>query len=119
MGSKRLGFSRNNRGREKKHWQLAKGEGSGSYQSLFVDAYNMRNGTGGNNADSAPLSFVRGGDYEPGYSIDYLIGRYGLYWESKVESATVAWNLYFHSTALLPQDYENKGRGFAIRCVVR
>ena len=66
---------------------------------------------------SSPLSFLRSGYF--GWNFAGLDGRggSGYYWSLRSGSATYSGYLYFDSTYLSPQDYGNRGNGFAVRCV--
>ena len=100
-----------------KGWKLAEYSGKGSYQYLLTYTYNMASNDYG--IQRAPLSFVRGGHYS--YSNGNLgnRGSNGYYWESKVNNAAGAYDLYFHSAYLHPQYNYTKGNGFSARCVAR
>ena len=84
---------------------------------LLTYTYNMASNDYG--IQRAPLSFVRGGHYS--YSNGNLgnRGSNGYYWESKVNNAAGAYDLYFHSAYLHPQYNYTKGNGFSARCVAR
>lgn len=41
----------------------------------------------------------------------------GSYWSSTVRSDTLARRLYFSSTYIYPQNYNNRNFGFSVRCV--
>jgi hypothetical protein len=43
-------------------------------------------------------------------------GTYGYYWSSSRRSASYAYNMNFNSTALNPQNYNNRAYGFSVRC---
>ena len=43
----------------------------------------------------------------------------GNFWEGQANSTTNARNLNFNSTNLNPQNTNNKGNGFSVRCLVR
>lgn len=64
----------------------------------------------------APLYFVRSGYYYYGGSMGNL-GSSGGYWSSTVSSTNFAYNLYFDSTLVYPQDLNNRGYGFSLRLV--
>lgn len=49
-------------------------------------------------------------------SLSY-VGSLGYYWSSTVYNASRAYNLYFDSSYVYPQDYSNKGYGFSVRLV--
>ena len=65
------------------------------------------------------LLFIRSGNYN--YSSGGINNRSsnGNYWQSRVNSETNARNLNFNSTNLNPQNNNNKGNGFTVRCLVR
>ena len=97
-------------------WKLAAYTGAGSYKYL-MDTYNMTSNDNG--IQRAPLSFVRGGNYYYSNGSLYNRGSNGYYWETRVNSGTLAYFLTFYSTSLRPQYYYNKGYGFPLRCLVR
>ena len=62
---------------------------------------------------SAPLSYVRSGDYAwASTGLNYK-GSYGLYWSLRPHNTTYSYNLYFHSSGLHPQSNDIRGYGFA------
>ena len=75
-----------------------------------------------NNPDSGilsnPLSFPHSGYV---YVIDAGLhnrGYYGLYWSLHSIDTTASYGLFFHTTGLHPQNYDYRGFGFAVRCVI-
>ena len=46
-------------------------------------------------------------------------GTNGIFWSSTPYSAENARNLNYNSTGINPQNNNNKGNGFSIRCVAR
>ena len=86
--------------------------------NLINTTYNMQNS--GSNRDTpvhfAPLSLVRAGWYNYGNGDLGYKGGNGFYWESKA-NGTNAYNLNFNSGNLNPQNNNNKGNGFSIRCL--
>ena len=94
--------------------------GSASLETLF-SVYGLHwNGTPRNDygIQRPPLSFLRSGYYY--YSSGSLSGRgySGSYWESRSDSATSAYYLYFNSSRLNPRYSSNRGYGRSIRCVL-
>ena len=67
-------------------------------------------------AQSLPLNFARGGDYN--YNSGNVGNRnnVGYYWESEVYSSISVRYLVFYSTNW---DASAKGNGFSLRCLVR
>ena len=66
---------------------------------------------------SAPLSYVRSGDYRY-YSTELFVrGSFGYYWSLRSSNTTYSNSLGFYSSYLNPQNYNNRGYGFAVRCV--
>ena len=64
----------------------------------------------------APLMFVRGGDVDPGYYLNFA-GHYGYYWSSVGRSSSRAYYLLFDSGGVYPSDNYYRYSGFSIRCV--
>jgi hypothetical protein len=58
---------------------------------------------------------LRGGNFWNGSFNN--VGTEGRYWSSTVNNANNAHNLYFIATNVNPANNNNKGNGFAIRCV--
>lgn len=54
---------------------------------------------------------------DPSSVSEYNQGASGYFWSSTANSATSAYYFYYNSTAIDPQNYNNKGNGFSIRCV--
>ena len=81
----------------------------------------MNNTSGEDSRDSGvlsnPLSFLRSGHlywYDAG-----LLNRGGGggYWSLRSANTTYSNDLYFRNTGLNPQGSDNRGYGFAVRCV--
>lgn len=66
-----------------------------------------------------PLNFLRTGIY--GYSDGKVYDRTttGNWWSATRSSATNANNLNTNTTNVNPQNSNNRGNGFAVRCVAR
>jgi len=47
----------------------------------------------------------------------YSRGSDGYYWSSSYNSATLAFNLYFISSTVYPQNYDDRRNGFSVRAV--
>ena len=66
---------------------------------------------------SAPLSYVRSGDYRY-YSTELFVrGSGGHYWSLRPNNTTNSSCLSFRSSYLDPQYGNTRGNGFAVRCV--
>ena len=64
---------------------------------------------------SAPLSYVRSGDYRY-YSTELFVrGSFGYYWSLRSSNTTSSYYLYFGSSNLSPQYNSARGTGFAVR----
>ena len=96
-----------------------------SYYNLIVRVYGgtYRANISGSLADSIllsqPLSFLRSGYYHWQAASRNYRGSNGYYWESRIYSVTYANYLGFFSSSLRPQDDNNRGYGFSVRCVSR
>ena len=97
-----------------------------SYYNLIINVYGgivipWFDGTPNKNVDTIlfnqPLSFFRSGYYNWESASRYGRDSYGDYWESRIYSATNSNNLNFNSTNLNPQNGNNRGNGFSVRCV--
>ena len=66
---------------------------------------------------SAPINFALSG-YVYGGTVNYA-GSHGYLWSSTVNSSSYAYCLAFNSTSVYPQGYDNRFRGFPVRCVLR
>ncbi len=67
----------------------------------------------------SPLAFVYTGFYSySSGSLNYE-GSNGLYWSRTAGSGSSAYDLYFNISSVDPQDRDNRGHGFALRCVGR
>lgn len=47
----------------------------------------------------------------------YGVGSDGLYWSSSWNSANGAYNMYFNSSSVYPQNYDSRYYGFSVRAV--
>ncbi|MBR2709782.1 hypothetical protein IKE72_01745 [Candidatus Saccharibacteria bacterium] len=105
-----------------KGWRLPANEGNYSF-SILMGSYglpttNQRDLTSANNYSGQlqnPLNFNRPGNYSNG--VLYARGAGGYFWSSVGYSATGARDLNFYSTYFYPQNSDNKGSGFSVRCV--
>ena len=66
---------------------------------------------------SSPLSFLRSGYFYWGNAGLNDRGGSGNYWSLRSNSTTNSYYLYFNNTGLNPQYSNNRGNGFAVRCV--
>ena len=66
---------------------------------------------------SNPLSFLRGGYIYWSRAGLYNRGGAGYYWSLRSANTTYSNYLDFVNTGLNPQNYYNRGMGFAVRCV--
>ena len=106
-------------------WQLAEDDTTSKKSfSNLINTYIRRssNTTDLENADIGllALSFLRSGYYY--YDSGALNGRgtYGYYWsaQSYTSGTTLgAYSLHFLSTYVYPQNGNNRGNGFAVRCL--
>ena len=99
-----------------------------SYYNLIIRVYGGNNRPYANRLDGTladsillaqPLSFLRSGSYYWQAASRNSRGSYGYYWESRINSVMVAYNLYFSSSTLYPQNNYSRGYGFSVRCVSR
>ena len=65
------------------------------------------------------LSFLRSGNYNYDSGALNNRGTNGNYWSLRGNSGTNANNLNFNSTNINPQNGNNRGNGFAVRCLAR
>ena len=97
-----------------KGWRLPTGEAT---TGEFTLLNNLING-GLTNTDTGLLavsSFMRGGSFGNGsFSV---VGTWGYYWSSTVNTAAAARNFGIGAATVLPASSNNKGLGLAIRCV--
>ena len=103
-----------------KGWRLPPNStASKSYYYLITTTYGLASSAAGSTSLRAdPLNFNLSGDYD--YSSGAMGGQGsgGVYWSSTAySSATVAYNLYFNTSYIYPQNYGYKGHGFSVRCV--
>ncbi len=90
---------------------------SSDYSSLTTTYHITNNSTGSTKLRQSPLDFVYTGYYGySGGSLDYE-GSFGLYWSRTAGSGSSAYDLYFNISSVDPQDRDNRGHGFALRCV--
>ena len=94
-----------------------------SFTTLINTGYSIKNAAWtGDSQDSGilsnPLSFVRSGYVYWSDACTYEHGSAGNYWSLRSYSTTASNYLYFSTTSLNPQSYNNRGLGFAVRCVV-
>ncbi len=68
---------------------------------------------------SSPLGFVRSGYFSWYSSVLLTRKNDGYYWSTFPYSQAYSRSLHFYSSYLNPQNGDNKGRGFAVRCVSR
>ena len=106
-----------------KNWQLPTNTnptstGVKSYANL-TDIYGIGDNAEGSIAlKSAPLYFVRSGDYNySGNMID--LGSGGSYWSSTASNTPYAYYLGFGGSGVSPQGNSGRGVGFPLRCVAR
>ena len=66
---------------------------------------------------SNPLSFLRSGFFVWNYAGLGDRGGSGTYWSLRSANTTGSSNLGFYNTYLNPQYLNNRGYGFAVRCV--
>ncbi|MBR3204397.1 hypothetical protein IKF81_01810 [Candidatus Saccharibacteria bacterium] len=91
-----------------------------SWINLLFANYSLQdNGNSSTDTRKTPLSLVYSGIYDWVHGNLYYRGSGGDFWSSTPYSATVAYDLNFNSTRLMPQHGVSKIDGFTIRCVVR
>ena len=66
---------------------------------------------------SNPLSFLRSGIFYWSSADPYDRGGSGYYWSLRSATTTHSCNLNFGSTGLNPQNLNDRGNGYAVRCV--
>ena len=66
---------------------------------------------------SNPLSFLRSGYFAWVSASLGNRGGYGYYWSLRSANTTYSNSLRFSSTLLNPQNSNDRGSGFAVRCV--
>ena len=95
--------------------------GDKSFQNLLATIYNSKTGTGQTNADTLarnlPLFFLRSGFYYNSTPASRSLR--GFYWSLRGYSSASANNLDFTSTYTIPQYSNDRGYGFAVRCLAR
>ena len=116
-----------------KGWQLPSYDGNKSYVNLTRDTYgkykigtyvyegdyNYNSYPAYDGLDILPLSFLRSGYYGWSNGARNNRGSYGYCWGSRAASGTNAYNLNFNLNNFNPQNNNNKGNGFSVRCVAR
>ena len=90
------------------------GQSSSSVNGQFTNLYTAYSSTV--STFNTAFNSVFAGIYS--YSSFYDGGSYGLWWSSTVFSSTVAYLLYASSSNVNPTDYDNRGVGYSIRCVL-
>ena len=93
----------------------------GSYSSLFINkvVLDMPNlSTRDYGLLSAPLSYVRSGSYSWSSTGLSYRGSSGYYWSLRSYTTTNSDNLGFDSSGLSPQNYHNRGYGFAVHRII-
>ena len=65
------------------------------------------------------FGFPRSGNYNYNSGGLNNRGSNGYFWSSRSNSATNSYNLNFNASNLNPQNNNNKGNGFAVRCVAQ
>lgn len=100
-------------------WQLPDNDGTKSYYNLATTTYGIGdNSTSSTKLRSSPLSFAYAGVYNFDGGVSY-VGSRGYYWSSTAGLSDNAYNLYFNSSNVAPQNNAYRGFGFSVRCVVR
>ena len=90
-----------------------------SYANL-TKAYGIESNEAGRIAlGLAPLYFVRSGNYNYSNGNIGTLGSDGRYWSSTASNTTNAYNLNFNGSNVNPQNSNNRGNGFSLRCVAR
>ncbi len=111
-----------------KGWQLPTGGTSNktnrnnleySFNNLLTTTYSVESSAAGSvKMRSTPLSFILSGYYNSGSLVRE--GSFGFYWSSSAyTSSSSAYDMYFNTSYVYPQDYNNKYYGFSVRCVAR
>ncbi|MBO4675130.1 MAG: hypothetical protein J5601_03475, partial [Elusimicrobiaceae bacterium] len=67
----------------------------------------------------APLSLVRGGNYNYGYGSLGSQSSFGYYWSQRLDNAANGYRLRFNSGNVYPQVSYYRGDGFSLRCLAR
>ena len=63
---------------------------------------------------SAPLSYMRSGDYNQSSATPSYRSSHGYYWTSRSRDVAYPYNLTLHTSYLIPQSYNYCGTGFAV-----
>ena len=92
---------------------------SSDYSSLTTTYHITNSSTGSTKLRQSPLDFVYTGYYSYSSGSLRLEGSYGRYWSRTAFSGSDAYYLYFYSSNVYPQYNNNRGFGFALRCVGR
>ncbi len=101
-------------------WRLPLNNGTSSYQNLLFTSYGLRSNSGGSTKiQNSPLDFSFAGYYDYDFGKVYGIGTYGFYWSSTVYYNYRAYELYFRSGRVDPQDWGYETDGKSARCVAR
>ena len=66
--------------------------------------------------DHSVYVFFPAAGYGYGTSVDN-VGSYGLYWSSSWLSASYAYDMYFNSSSVNPQNYNSRYYGYSVRAV--
>ena len=77
----------------------------------------MSDSLGGCPLSALRWSFLRSGNYNWNSGGLNNRGSNGNYWSAASYSDTNSYNLNFNSSNLNPRNNNNKGNGFAVRCV--
>ena len=89
-------------------WRLPTYNGTYSYQTLYNSYNNVTKW------EQYPATFLRVGFFNSGSQTG---ASYGYYWSASVSNANVAYNVYYGTSRVGPQDYSGKSHGFSVRCV--
>ncbi len=92
---------------------------SSDYSSLTTTYHITNNSTGSTKLRQSPLAFVYTGFYYYRNGSLANVGSLGRYWYRTAYSGTDAYYLGFDSATVRPQYSDDRGHGFALRCVGR
>ncbi len=92
---------------------------SSDYSSLTTTYNITNNSTGSTKLRQSPLGFVYTGYYYYNSSSLDDEGYNGLYWSRTAYFGNAAYNLYFNSSVVKPQNSQYRGNGLALRCVAK
>ena len=103
-----------------KGWQLPQNSGTKSFDNLIRTVYGISATDTDASVIAEPIHFIRSGLYRwNGGTLKYQ-GANGLFWSATAKSGTDAYGLDFSRAGhQYSQDGNNKGYGFAARCVAR